>query len=218
MHMGMPISLQMFFEMGAFIIVGMLASKLSTVQNASHSITISIATMLFMIPLGLSSAAALTLSKLNGEKQHRLAVRYGWSTIRLGLIYAVSGSFLILLLQKWILRIYTQDPETIGVSEKILWIAALFQIGDASQVILAGCLRGFGKSRTQAIVNGIGHWLIGLPVGLFCAYVLKWEVFGLWIGLCAGLFAVAFGLFYFWKKAISEPDLVIEKETKEITL
>jgi MATE family multidrug resistance protein len=201
-HMGMPTSLHMLFEMGAFILVGMLAARLSPSQNAAHVITISIASFTFMIPLGLGSAAALTLSKLNGEKRHSLAVKYGKSTINLGLLYAVIGSTILIIFREPIFRIYSNDPETIKIGGTLLFIAALFQLGDATQVILAGCLRGFGQTKIQAVINAIGHWVIGLPLGLYLGFHLDWQIKGFWVGLSTGLFSVAIGLYYFWKKAV----------------
>jgi MATE family multidrug resistance protein len=201
-HMGLPTSLHMLFEMGAFILVSMLASQLSNSQNAAHVITISIASFLFMIPLGLGSAAALTLSKLNGGKRFAEAVKYGKFTIRLGLIYASVGSIVLILFREPIFKLFTQDPETIKIGSSLLFIAALFQLGDASQVVLAGCLRGFGQTKIQAIINAIGHWVIGLPLGLFLGYQMHMEILGFWIGLSSGLFSVALGLYFFWLKAV----------------
>lgn len=200
LRMGFPSSVHMLFEMGAFILVSTLASSMATTQNAAHSIILSIATFVFMIPLGLGSAAALTLSKLNGEKRHALAIHYGWSTIKLGWGYALISSSFLIVFQKPLFALYTSDAETTAMGASILFIAAIFQAADATQVIIAGCLRGFGKVKIQAIANGVGHWLIGLPIGLFFAYRLNWQVRGLWVGLSTGLFFVAITLFYFWKK------------------
>jgi MATE family multidrug resistance protein len=217
-RMGLPSSLHMLFEMGAFILVSMFAAQMSTTQNAAHSIILNIATFIFMTPLGLGSAAALTLSRLNGEKRHALAIRYGWFTIRLGWIYAFFSCAFLFLFQKQLFGIYTSDAETIAYGSSILIIAAIFQAGDVTQVILAGCLRGFGKTKIQAIVNGIGHWLIGLPVGLFFAYHLNWQVRGLWIGLATGLFVVALGLYVFWQKTIHQHRAILDSEKMDAVL
>jgi MATE family multidrug resistance protein len=118
----------------------------------------------------------------------------------LGWGYALISSSFLILFQKPLFALYTSDAETTAMGASILFIAAIFQAADATQVIIAGCLRGFGKVKIQAIANGVGHWLIGLPIGLFFAYRLNWQVRGLWVGLSTGLFFVAIILFYFWKK------------------
>jgi len=213
-HMGLPTSFHMFFEMGAFILVSMLAAKLPPAQNAAHVITISLASFLFMIPLGLGSAAALVLSKLNGEKRHTLAINYGKQTIHLGFLYALVGSTLLIFFREPIFKLYSNDPETIKIGGTLLFIAAIFQLGDASQVILSGCLRGFGQTKIQAIVNAVGHWLIGLPLGLFFGYYLHLEIRGFWIGLSSGLFSVALGLYFFWSRAIQHAETIKVSEVQ----
>jgi MATE family multidrug resistance protein len=199
-RMGAPTSLHLLFEMGAFCFVGTLAARLSSAQNAAHAISISLASFVFMIPMGLSSAAALTMGHANGEKQPTLAFQLGRKTIGLGLIYALIGSLAIILLRYSLMELYTSDEETIRVGASLLLVAAVFQFGDSMQVILAGCIRGFGETTIQAKINAIGHWLIGIPLGVVLGFHFGYQITGLWIGLCAGLFSVAFGLFLYWRR------------------
>ncbi len=212
LRMGAPSSLHMLFEMGAFIVVSTLAAQFTTDQAAAHSIMLNIATFVFMFPLGFSSAAALILSRLNGEKRHHLAIRYGWSTIRLGWAFAICSSAFLLYFQKELFGIYNNDPRIFEIGSKILILTAIFQLGDATQVIVSGCLRGFGKTGIQAVVNGIGHWLIGLPIGLYFSYRLNWQVRGLWLGLSTGLIVVAIVLLWFWWKTIHDRKALKESE------
>jgi MATE family multidrug resistance protein len=216
--LGTPASLHMLFEMGAFILVSTLAAQFTTDQAAAHSIILNIATFVFMFPLGFSSAAALTLSRLNGEKRHQLAIQYGWSTIKLGWVYALISSTFLIVFQKQLFALYSHDARIFEIGSQILLIAAFFQLGDATQVIVSGCLRGFGKTGIQAVVNGIGHWLIGLPIGLYFSYRLQWQVRGLWIGLSTGLIVVAIVLLYFWKKTTHTAETLKASESIEATL
>ena len=204
LKMGLPTSLHLLFEMGAFILVSTLAARLSSAQNAAHSICLSIVSFSFMIPLGMSSAASLTMSKAMGEKNPAVAAHFARMTIRAGLIYACCSSLLISVFRKQILQFYTIDLETIAIGSSLLVIAAFFQFGDVLQVIFSGVLRGTGETKIQAQVNAIGHWLIGVPVGLFCGFYLHGGVRGLWVGLCAGLLSVAAGLAIRWKKKAAE--------------
>jgi MATE family multidrug resistance protein len=198
--MGLPTSLHMLFEMGAFVFVSTIASQLPPAQNAAHAIALSIASFAFMIPMGLSSGAAVTMSKAIGEKNIPQAKHFASMTIKLGLYYAVFGFFAMIFFRRPLLHLYTGDAETIFIGANILFIAAIFQFGDAMQVILAGVLRGVGETRIQAQINAVGHWLIGVPIGLTLLYRYHMGVTGLWIGLSAGLFSAAIGLAYRWKK------------------
>ncbi|MBS1958706.1 MAG: MATE family efflux transporter [Bdellovibrionales bacterium] len=197
--MGFPTALHMVFEIGAFALVGTLAGQFENAKIAAHTIAISIASLAFMIPMGMSSATSLLMSEANGQMDRNHAVHLGWTTIRLGCIYAVVGSIVMITLRGLFVSAYTADEETIRIGSSLLMIAAIFQFGDAMQVILAGCIRGFGETKIQAKINGIGHWLVGLPIGLYLGYVQKMDVVGFWIGLCTGLFTVALGLFLKWR-------------------
>jgi MATE family multidrug resistance protein len=197
--MGFPTSLHMIFEIGAFALVGTLAGQFSNAKIAAHTIEISIASVVFMVPLGMSSAAGLLMSEANGAGKPDQALALGRATIKLGMIFAVCMSLLMVAFRVEFIKAYTADADTIGVATGLLFIAAIFQFGDAMQVILAGCIRGFGETKIQAKMNGVGHWLIGLPVGLYLCYPHGLEVTGLWIGLCVGLFSVAGGLYWRWR-------------------
>jgi MATE family multidrug resistance protein len=118
-------------------------------------------------------------------------MRLGNITIGLGLIYALSGSLLFFFFGDRIVSAYTTDPEARETGSRLIRIAAAFQFGDALQVILAGCLRGLGETRTQAVMNAIGHWGIGIPLGLYFGFHQGLGIEGLWLGLSAGLFSVA---------------------------
>jgi len=204
LRLGGPTSLQMLFEIGAFILVSTLASRFPAHENAAHAIAISLASFVFMIPAGMGSAAALTISRALGEGSPEMSKKLGDQTLKIGLLYAVIGSVLIFLFRFGVMGLYTEDPRTVSIGAKLLLITSLFQLGDALQVILSGCIRGFGETKVQAKMNGIGHGVIGVPTGIFLCYYCNLGIQGLWIGLSTGLFSVAFllGLRY---RALTAP-------------
>lgn len=192
---GIPISLHMFFEMGAFILVSVFSSQMNAIQSAAHTIVISIASFTFMIPLGVGSAAALTISHALGEKNILQAQKIAKTSIRYGIIFAVISCAAYLAAPYFWMELYTSDPIVIHEGAKIMLIAGMFQLGDALQVILSGILRGWGETRIQALFNGAGHWVVGLPIGYYLGFHQQLHTFGLWIGLSIGLFTVAAALF-----------------------
>lgn len=70
-------------------------------------------------------------------------------------------------------------------------LAAAFQVFDGVQVVACGVLRGMGRTRPAAVFNGIGYWLLGLPLGGWLALRADWGLAGIWWGLCGGLAVVA---------------------------
>ena len=93
---------------------------------------------------------------------------------------------------------FSHDPAVIELGAKILIIVALFQIADGMQVSATGALRGLGNTRTAMIANLIGHYPVGLVLGLVLCFGFKLGVIGLWIGLAAGLICVAAILLRAW--------------------
>ena len=106
---------------------------------------------------------------------------------------------MFLVLPGPIARAYTADPAVISLTIRLFVIAAVFQICDGLQTIATGALRGAGNTRTALVWNLVAYWAIGLPVGCWLCFVLKWGVIGLWDGLCLALLLVGAGLLGVWR-------------------
>jgi len=97
-----------------------------------------------------------------------------------------------------LIRIFTTDPRIIKIGVDLLIIAAAFQLFDGTQAVATGVLRGIGETRKPMIVNAIGHWVLGLPVGYALCFHFAWGVAGLWVGLSIGLVLSAVVLVAVW--------------------
>ena len=201
LQLGVPASAQMLLEVGVFSLSTALAARFVSVDLAAHQIVLNTASVLFMVPLGIGSAAGSLVGQAVGAKDYALARRTGNSALVLGLGFAFFSSTLLIVFAGPALGIYTGDSAVIESAKKILFIAALFQISDGAQVIATGALRGLGNTVVAAAANGVGHWLIGLPLGLFFGFSRAMGVPGIWIGLASGLTAVAVALVYVWFRA-----------------
>lgn len=198
LKLGLPSSAQMLLEVGVFSLSTALAAKFSAVNLAAHQLVLNTASVLFMVPLGIGSAAASLVGQAIGARAPDIARRTGNSALLLGFMFALCSSSMLILFADSALSIYSPDPEVIAAAKRLLFIAALFQISDGVQVIATGALRGLGNTLTAAVANGIGHWLIGLPLGLILGFSMKMEVYGVWIGLALGLTSVAIGTGWVW--------------------
>jgi MATE family multidrug resistance protein len=95
---------------------------------------------------------------------------------------------------------FTTDPRVVDIGAGLLAIAAAFQLFDGTQAVVTGILRGIGETRMPMIMNVIGHWLLGLPIGYLLCFRYHWGVAGLWIGLSVGLIFTAVVLTGVWWK------------------
>ena len=198
--LGFPAASQVTLEVGVFAAATALAGKLDPVSSGSHQIALNIAALAFMVPLGLSSAGAVRVGHAIGARDEPRAVLAGWTALATGgAIMAIIGVALFL----WpvaLISAFTTDQRVIDIGVRLLAIAAAFQLFDGTQAVVTGVLRGVGETRMPMIINVIGHWLLGLPVGYALCFWYGWGVLGLWVGLSVGLIFTALVLTAVWWK------------------
>jgi len=206
--LGLPAASHTALEIGAFTIATFVVSALGAVPLAAHHVCLMMAAFTFMFPMGFSSAAAVRVGMFVGAGQPERARIAGWLCI--GVSIAVMSLFAIgyLGFPHTLLGLFTKDPAVIELGMQILILVALFQIADGTQVSTTGALRGLGNTRSAMIANLIGHYPIGLLIGLILCFVFRLGVVGLWIGLALGLISVAVMLIRAWRTATRQPSNV----------
>ncbi len=198
LHIGTPAALQLSLELGVFAAATVLAGGLDPRSLAAHQIALNVASFTFMIPLGLSSAAAVRVGQAFGRRDPGGAAAAGWTAILVGVAFMLVTAVAFVALPGALLRVFTDHPTVIGIGVRLLLVAAVFQLFDGFQGVATGVLRGVGNTRSPMLSNFVGHWLIGLPLGYGLCFAWGWGVIGLWIGLSTGLIIVAFLLLRAW--------------------
>ena len=197
-RLGAPAAAQLVLEVGVFATAAALAGRISPAALAANQIVLNIASFFFMVPLGLSSAAAVRVGYAIGRGDPRGARRAGWSAILLALAAATLVATSFLLVPEWLLSVFTDDPAVVGLGVTLLLVCAVFQPFDGLQAVATGALRGAGDTRTPMLCNLAGHWMIGLPIAYVLCFHRGWGVVGLWAGLSLGLILVGTGLAVTW--------------------
>jgi len=199
-RLGLPAASQVTLEVGVFALATALAGRLDPVSSGSHQIALNIASLAFMVPLGLSSAAAVRVGYAYGAGDRQRAVLAGWTALASGGVIMTALGLVFFLWPVALLRVFSTDPRIIDIGVSLLAIAAAFQLFDGTQAVATGALRGISETRVPMIVNVIGHWFLGLPVGYALCFRFGWGVRGLWIGLSIGLVVAALVLTVVWWK------------------
>lgn len=197
--LGAPAAGMILLEVGVFSASTLFAGRLGAVPIAAHQIVLQVASFTFMVPLGISSAAAVLVGQSMGAEDPHRATRLGWHAFVMGVSVMAFFALVMIVGSQPLLGAFTHDAAVIATATSLLFIAALFQISDGAQTVLAGALRGTGNTRSPLWANLIGHWFVGFPLGLLLCYPLGLGVTGVWIGLSAGLTVVALALLKIWR-------------------
>lgn len=202
LKLGVPGGFQYIFETSAFAFSAILIGWLGANALAAHQIAINLASISFMVAIGLSSASAIRIGHASGKKDFVLAKRIGKSSILLSAAFMAVCGLVFVLGRFYFPSLYIQDPLVIQITAQLLIIAAIFQIADGIQAVGVGLCRGLEDVKKPTLFVLIAYWFIALPVGAFFAFKLEWGVVGLWIGLAGGLFISAVLLTYRFFKQI----------------
>jgi MATE family multidrug resistance protein len=191
LRIGVPIGLHQSIEILIFATAGLLMGRMGVTQLAGHQITLNLASLSFMVPLGISGAAATRVGNAIGRQDMPGARRAASACLLLGGAVMVLFALLFGLFPGTLARIYTQDPATVDMAVLLLPVAAMFQVFDGLQVVSVGVLRGAADTAVPAVLAFLGFWAVGLPAGWFLGFRLGHGAVGIWWGLTLGLAAVA---------------------------
>lgn len=185
--LGFPIGAQTFLETftfaASFVIIGWISKE----ALAAHQVANQIADMTFMIALGVGAATTIRVSHQLGEK-NIVGVRMASNaSIHLVLVINTIGAALMIGLRHYIPMLFTEDQEVIAIASKLIVIAGLFQYADGLQAVGAAMLRGITDVKVPMLIAFVSYILVGLSVGLICAFPLQQGASGIWIGFIFGL-------------------------------
>ncbi len=199
LSLGTPAAGQIAFEGAVFGIVTVMASKLDAVSLAAHGIAVQVIATTYMVPLGISSAAAVRVGQAIGRKDPRGASAAGWAALAIGAGFMAAAGVALWVVPGWIVRIFIRDASVIGAGTVLLRIAAFFELFDGIQTVATGALRGLGDTRAPMLAHLIFYWLIGMPVAWLLCFHFGWGAPGIWIGLSAALILIGAALLAVWQ-------------------
>jgi MATE family multidrug resistance protein len=200
--LGLPAAMQLTLESGVFAVVTAMSAKLGAVPLASHQIALNTVAFTYMVPLGISSAAAVRVGQAIGRKDAKGAANAGGTAIFIGAAFMTCASVVLLIFPRWIALAYTPDEAVVRSTIRLLAAGAAFQLFDGIQSVATGALRGAGDTRTPMLCHLLAYWVIGLPLGAWLCFRRGWGVIGLWIGLSLALILIGVVLLMAWRRAV----------------
>ena len=209
-RLGWPIGVTSLAEVGLFAASSTMMGWLGTLPLAAHGIALQIASLTFMVHLGLSNVATVRAGRAVGRGDAEDLKRGGQVVVAISLIMAVLTVITFLSIPEILMALFLSPDEpnraaVIALGVPLLAAAALFQLADAAQVMALGLLRGVKDTQIPMIIAAVSYWMIGMPVSYILGFVLDWQGPGVWLGLAVGLACA--GIFMtgrFWLYAVKK--------------
>ena len=214
-NLGAPSAMQMFFEIAIFTAAIWLSGLLGKNPQAANQIAINLASMTFMIAMGLSVAGMIRVGNQKGLKNYTELRRIAFSIFLLATMFAVVFCIMFFALHEQLPKLYldlddvsnlADNTKVVKIASSLLFLAAIFQLSDSLQVVILGALRGLQDVKIPTIITFFSYWVIGFPVSYFLGKEEAYGSFGIWLGLLAGLTSAAILLYirfnYLTKKLI----------------
>ena len=192
LQLGIPSSLQIVLEVGAFSAAALMVGTLGDKPLAAHQIVLACASTTFMIPLGISFAASIRAGTMAHEPARARAL--GNNALALALVSAGTSATFYLVFRQMIAQSFVDDSAVAAIAVQLFLVVAVFQLVDGIQVMAAGLLRGLSDATAPMLISLSCYWGIGLPLGYVAAFVWNWGAVGVWIGLAVALACAAVAL------------------------
>ena len=165
-----------------FMLYTRILGELGTVAVAAHQVALRIESLGFMPGWGMAVAAAALVGQALGANKPDIAEQGIRRTLVLtnGTMAVLGGCFVAFA--PLIVRAFgIQNAEMAGLAITVVRISALELFGLGSLMVLGGCLRGAGDTRTPMIVTLIGTFFFRVPISYLFALVLDGGLRGLWL-------------------------------------
>lgn len=202
-RLGLPIGVTMGFEGGVFAIAILLMGLINEASVAAHAIALQIASLTFMVPMGLGQAATVRVGLAYGRNDAVGIARAGWTGFILGTGFMAVMAMVIYLFPEALIGIFVTPVDAatnqvFNLAVGFLMVAAIFQVVDGAQVVAAGMLRGLHDTKVPMYFAAFGYWVVGIGVGAWLAFRQGWDGIGVWTGLATGLAIVSVLMLIRW--------------------
>ena len=191
-RLGLPIGVTGLSEVGLFAASAVMMGWLGTIALAAHGIALQLASITFMIHLGISNVATIRAGNALGRRDPAHLVRGAIAATTMSLLVAAATIVGFVLWPEPLIDAFMQSEEPardqiLAVGVGLLAMAALFQLVDGAQAVALGLLRGVQDTKVPMILAGISYWLVGIPVSYLLGFTMGLNGIGVWLGLVVGL-------------------------------
>lgn len=192
---GVPVGLQYLAEGGAISVAGVLIGLLGAPSLAANQIVFSVASVLYMVPLGMAGAVAVRIGQAVGAGEHGRVRPIGVAAVGLVSLWTVTFALLVAFTGDHIASAFVDDASVVAIASGMFVAVGAMQFFDGIQSVSLGALRALLDTRWPTGVTLVAYWLVALPLGWLLAMPFGFGAAGFWTGFSIGLASAAILLF-----------------------
>ncbi len=209
LRLGLPIGVTYFAETTAFGLIALLVARFGSNPVAAHQIALNFASLVFMLPMSLGMALLTRVGQSLGAGNPQEAEFRAWVGVIVSLIASTLCAIGMAVFNVQIANAYTNDAAVAAIAAQLVFLAALFQVSDSTQVVTSCAIRGYKVTRAPMVIHLTAFWVFSLPLGCLLGWAPQGFPFvpeqpmaaqGFWIALIVGLTVAAAGLVVLLRK------------------
>jgi MATE family multidrug resistance protein len=166
------------FEVASFAAMNIIAGWLGGLAVAAWSIVLNVASLIFMVPLGLSTSTAVLVGSAYGARDAKGVNRAGAIGLSVTALFGVTVALAVWPARALIAGLYTTSAPVIAMAAPALGLACLFFIPDCLQAVTAQALRARGDVWVPSATHLISYAVVMAPLGWFLALPLRMGLTG----------------------------------------
>jgi MATE family multidrug resistance protein len=196
-RLGLPLGFQFLLEVGAFAVLVAMLARIGAVDLAAHQIALQVIHFSFLPAFALGEAASVLAGQAVGANEDSLVRAVARRAMLAAGVYTGGCALVLALAAEPIAALFTSDPAVVALTARLFWVAAVFQVFDAANIVARSVLRGAGDVRYPAVLAVTIAWVCTPPLTWLLGQRLGWGALGGWLGLCVEI--VAGALILWWR-------------------
>ena len=190
----------------AFSVYSVILGHLSSDIVAANSVTTVVRNLGTVMCFGTASAAGIVLGKTLGENKLEEAKVYARRFVGMAVWTALIGGAAVVLLRPLVMQFMHLSVKDATQTAKdylglMLYINAYYIMGvSLNTMLICGIFRSGGDVRYGLICDAVSMWVYAVPVGLFCAFVLKLPEMWVYFIMCLDEFVKLPVNFWYYRK------------------
>ena len=182
-----PVALQIGMEMFTFSFCTIMAGWVDKESLAANQITLSMASLTFMIVLGISSATTIRVSHQLGAGNFIGARKAGFASMHLAFGFMAITGICFIVFRNHLPLLFNDEPQVVAIAAQLFIAAGVFQVFDGLQAVSLAALRGIADTTKPMLIAFVSYIIVCLSVGYTLAFVVEMGAIGIWIGYVVGL-------------------------------